>query len=54
MLGYGGCPMAEHELVGNIATETIIERLDKKGSGTNLDLEAFAEARRMAFEIFGG
>lgn len=30
--GLGGCPFAQDDLVGNIATETVIETLDKIGA----------------------
>ena len=30
ILGYGGCPFAKDELVGNIPTETLMEALGKK------------------------
>lgn len=31
-LGYGGCPFAKDELVGNIPTEMLLERFDKSNS----------------------
>jgi hydroxymethylglutaryl-CoA lyase len=30
--GLGGCPFAQDDLVGNIATETVIEALNKRGA----------------------
>src|SRR5271157_1044211 len=30
--GLGGCPFAQHELVGNIPTETVIETLRRRGA----------------------
>jgi hydroxymethylglutaryl-CoA lyase len=50
--GFGGCPMAEDELVGNLATETILAYLDSKGIDTGLNREEFAKAMRVAEEIF--
>ena len=50
--GIGGCPMAEDELVGNIATENIIDWCDKKGIPLQIDRTAFAEAWQMAAGIF--
>ena len=50
--GIGGCPMAEDELVGNIATENIIDWCDKKGIPLQIDRKAFAEAWQMAAGIF--
>jgi len=35
--GFGGCPMAADDLVGNIATETIVAVLEARGMATNLD-----------------
>lgn len=52
MKGYGGCPMAKDELVGNLATETIVAYLDSQGVSTNLSKEEFGESLRMADEIF--
>jgi hydroxymethylglutaryl-CoA lyase len=53
MLGFGGCPMAEDELVGNISTEFMLGFLEEKGEHTGIDMQAFNEARIMASEIFG-
>jgi len=52
MKGIGGCPMAEDELVGNIATEHIVSWCDKNNITLNINREAFAEALRMAANIF--
>lgn len=30
--GFGGCPFAQDALVGNIATETVIEALKQRGA----------------------
>lgn len=53
MLGFGGCPMAEDELVGNISTEFMLSFLEEKGENAGINKEAFNEARIMASEIFG-
>jgi hydroxymethylglutaryl-CoA lyase len=50
--GIGGCPMAEDELVGNIATENIINWCEQKNIPLNIDKTAFAEAWRIAGTIF--
>ncbi len=50
--GFGGCPMAEDELVGNLATETLVSYLESKGVPTGLDLQEFAKAMKIADEIF--
>lgn len=50
--GYGGCPMAKDDLVGNLATETVLFFLEQQRVDTGLDKEAFADALRLADEIF--
>jgi hydroxymethylglutaryl-CoA lyase len=50
--GFGGCPMAKDELVGNLATENIIDYLDSVGQDTGIDKQQFAESLQMADEIF--
>lgn len=50
--GIGGCPMAEDELVGNIATEKLLEWALQQHIPLSLDKEAFAEALIMSGEIF--
>lgn len=50
--GYGGCPMAEDELVGNIATETILSYMEEKRVLLPLDQKAFAESLILADKTF--
>ena len=50
--GYGGCPMAKDDLVGNIATESIIAHLHAAGEQTKIDESALFEAMKLADEIF--
>lgn len=50
--GIGGCPMAEDELVGNIATENIIDWCNNNNIPLGLDKQAFATAWQIAGEIF--
>lgn len=52
MKGIGGCPMAEDELVGNIATENIVDWCERKGITLNIDRAAFDKAWLMAAGIF--
>jgi len=52
MKGIGGCPMAKDDLVGNIATENIVDWCERKNIPLQLDRAAFAEAWKMAGEIF--
>jgi len=50
--GFGGCPMANDELVGNLATETVVSFLEGKGVSTGLDSAALATSLVVADEIF--
>jgi hydroxymethylglutaryl-CoA lyase len=50
--GFGGCPMAKDELVGNVATENLIAILEKKRKNLGIDKEAFHEAFKLAQVIF--
>jgi hydroxymethylglutaryl-CoA lyase len=52
ILGYGGCPMAEDELVGNIDTRTIISSLQDQSIDPHLDITSFVEAEQFAAQIF--
>ena len=50
--GYGGCPMAKDELVGNVATEIMIRVLEANGYKLNLKEEEMKEAMKLAQVIF--
>ena len=50
--GYGGCPMAEDELVGNIATETILSVLYSQGEEPKIDKSIFNQCLIKASEVF--
>lgn len=50
--GIGGCPMAEDELVGNIATENLLYYADKNNIELGIDREAFTRAMVMANGVF--
>lgn len=50
--GFGGCPMAQDKLVGNIPTEKIIEWLENKRIETGLNKTELNKAMAMASEIF--
>ena len=50
--GYGGCPMAAYQLVGNIATENIISFLTDMGIDTRLDSQYLKESIIDASSIF--
>ncbi|MCG8322685.1 MAG: hydroxymethylglutaryl-CoA lyase [Cytophagales bacterium] len=51
--GFGGCPMAEDELVGNMATEEMLSFFDEISVETGLDKTAFEQALQMAPSVFG-
>ena len=48
--GLGGCPMTDKELVGNLATETLISYCEEKNIETGLDREQLLKARQ--FPLF--
>lgn len=50
--GFGGCPMATDNLVGNMATENILAFLEKKGINLNLNTAKLHEATAFALKIF--
>lgn len=50
--GYGGCPMAEDDLVGNLAMERFVDDLVARGVRTGLDLDALARSVREAGLVF--
>lgn len=52
MKGYGGCPMAEDELVGNISTENIIKFSKDNNIELGLNMYKFEEALEYAGEVF--
>ncbi len=50
--GFGGCPMADDDLVGNLATETIVFWLENEGVQTGVDKVSFGKSLQIADEIF--
>jgi hydroxymethylglutaryl-CoA lyase len=50
--GYGGCPMADDDLVGNIATEDIIGFIESKGVPSGIKHSELRRALQIASEIF--
>jgi hydroxymethylglutaryl-CoA lyase len=52
LLGYGGCPMAKDELVGNMPTEKMLSYFQEKGVPLGLDSEAFSRAMALASQVF--
>ena len=52
--GYGGCPMADDQLVGNIDTIQIIDFLRENDINLNYDWDSIRAARTMLPQIFSG
>lgn len=52
--GYGGCPMAEDDLVGNLTTELFVDDLHAHEVVTRLDREQLMKCVRLAGEVFPG
>ncbi len=50
--GYGGCPMAQDELCGNMATENLISFAADKKLQTGLNMLAFESAYNVAIRTF--
>jgi hydroxymethylglutaryl-CoA lyase len=50
--GFGGCPMAKDELVGNMPTENLILYFEEKGLTHGLNMEAYQNAQLLAADIF--
>jgi hydroxymethylglutaryl-CoA lyase len=50
--GYGGCPMAKDELVGNMPTENLISYFENIGLNLNLNKAAFAAALVQSGAVF--
>ena len=51
LTGLGGCPFAGDDLVGNIATETIIAALASRGAETEIRADALEPVIAMTHEI---
>jgi hydroxymethylglutaryl-CoA lyase len=51
--GFGGCPMAEDELVGNMPTENLIQFFEANGVKHGLDMNHFGKSMKKANSIFG-
>jgi hydroxymethylglutaryl-CoA lyase len=52
MKGYGGCPMAEDVLVGNLASENLYQFLNDRNVKSSIDSSQFAHALMMASAVF--
>jgi len=50
--GYGGCPMAQDQMVGNVDTEVLIDCLEDMGEALSIDREQLKNAAGMVSEVF--
>jgi hydroxymethylglutaryl-CoA lyase len=50
--GIGGCPMANDELVGNLATENLLDYCVRQHEALKLDIQALTKAQEIAERIF--
>lgn len=50
--GFGGCPMANDELVGNMATENLVQYFDGNGISLNLDKEQLNNCVEKSLLVF--
>ncbi len=49
--GVGGCPFAQDELIGNLATPALVEFLESRGEKTGIDHTAMARANQTAVAL---
>ncbi|CAN5878070.1 hydroxymethylglutaryl-CoA lyase [soil metagenome] len=52
LLGFGGCPMAKDELVGNMPTENLVAYFENIGVPLPLDKKAFSQAMDVSRKVF--
>ena len=52
MKGYGGCPMANNDLVGNLASENLLGFCQKNRIDTGIDEQSFQSALESANFVF--
>ena len=50
--GFGGCPMANDDLVGNLSTESLIDFLKEQKQVLNLDEQALMQSYTLANTVF--
>jgi hydroxymethylglutaryl-CoA lyase len=50
--GFGGCPMAEDKLTGNMPTEKLLSFFDEQKISTGVNAAEFSKAMLMAGEVF--
>lgn len=50
--GFGGCPMADDKLTGNMPTEELLKYFNLNKIGINIDEYEFQNAMQMALQLF--
>ena len=50
--GFGGCPMAEDELVGNINTQNMLQYFENQGVNLKLDENEFRKSVEISKDVF--
>lgn len=50
--GYGGCPMAKDDLIGNMPTENLINYFEREQLGVDFSIPAFESCLREAALVF--
>ncbi len=53
MKGFGGCPMAENELIGNVPTEKVITFIEAQNEKHGLNMTCFESSFNEAMKLFG-
>jgi hydroxymethylglutaryl-CoA lyase len=51
--GFGGCPLADNLLVGNMATELVVAELNELGAKIDIDELRLAQAMLASQYVFG-
>jgi hydroxymethylglutaryl-CoA lyase len=52
--GFGGCPMAKDDLIGNMPTENLLNYFSHEQLGEGFSIPAFEDALREAALVFPG
>ena len=50
--GFGGCPMAKDDLVGNMATENMVYWFKENEISIDIQAEEFVKSMGMANQVF--
>ena len=50
--GFGGCPMAEDDLVGNINTQNMIQLFDNQGIDLVINVNEFKKSTELSHSVF--